>query len=80
MREQGASGWGELGYDEQTGGTYFKPDVTPLPSGTDVEWAVVDNVTAGTVRTFNEEQNAVWLCRALNVQAGPGGRYRVRVA
>jgi hypothetical protein len=42
-------------------------------------YRVVDHITDGTVRTSDTERVAVAVCRELNIQAGPGGRYGVEV-
>jgi hypothetical protein len=43
-----------------------------------MSYQVTDNVTGQPVRTGLTEDNAVWLCRGLNLNAGPGGRYGVQ--
>lgn len=43
-------------------------------------FTVIDNVTGAAVRTFEHERDAEHLCRGLNVQHGPGGRYGIRHA
>lgn len=43
-----------------------------------MNWLVVDNVTGETIRVFGEEEPANWLCRGMNITAGPGGRFSVR--
>jgi hypothetical protein len=42
-----------------------------------LHYTVVDNVENRMVRAFDKEDDAAWLCRGLNLQAGPGGRYSV---
>lgn len=43
-------------------------------------WKVIDNVTGDSVSDdFDTRDKAGQLCAALNVDAGPGGRYGVRV-
>ena len=42
------------------------------------DYEVIDNVTGHPVRSGMTEENAASLCRGLNLNAGPGGRYGVR--
>jgi hypothetical protein len=44
-----------------------------------MSWQVVDNVTdRAASKAFDTEDKANMLCRGLNLQHGPGGRYGVR--
>ncbi len=46
----------------------------------DGTFGVVDNITGSPVRPGGMDGHAAaWLCRGLNLDAGPGGRYSVGV-